>query len=353
MPDNRVVAETNNNELLNIFVNEEDRKGTDLLAMSDFFTIFVEKLEYSMQNDSNWIPVSSNIEAFIGRISAAIKSGLDVSQMGTLIADSSHFSRDIVDGLRKGIYHIGQSKEVAGNLRPAIIDDKGQLVKFFTLKKAIDPSAVLSNITTLSMQTALQSISMQIEEIGQSIQEMIDLTRRVNLSNKFLFAREKIKQAAKANESQQERILDSADTYLMEGLINIETDLQDQISKLYEIKHIKKLDSILSYIIEDMQMLPKYVGLKTYLLNYRGKTEEAEQALDDFRYFLQTLAEKKIDSGKFTAFELIHRYYPYSINNQDFWLSSPQKMLTAIESSKKLLWQKNKEVYYIDVEVNE
>ncbi len=37
MADKNEIVECNKSELLNIFTEEEDKKGTDLLAMSDFF----------------------------------------------------------------------------------------------------------------------------------------------------------------------------------------------------------------------------------------------------------------------------------------------------------------------------
>ncbi len=81
--------------------------------------------------DNKW-EIHINIEMLISEVSNAIKCGFDISKMGMLVADYSHFSQEIVDGLKRGIYHIGQSKEVAGNMRPAILDDKEQLIKFFT-----------------------------------------------------------------------------------------------------------------------------------------------------------------------------------------------------------------------------
>ena len=39
-------------EILDIFVEEEDKKGTDLLAMSDFFDVFIDKIEVEMGSDT-------------------------------------------------------------------------------------------------------------------------------------------------------------------------------------------------------------------------------------------------------------------------------------------------------------
>ncbi|AYA99354.1 hypothetical protein [Lachnoanaerobaculum umeaense] len=104
MPENNKIVELGKAELLNIFTEEEDKKGTDLLAMSDFFKVFIGKIEAEIGSRTAW-KVFHNIEGLIGEIATAIKSGFDISQMGMLVADYSHFSQDIIDGLKKGIYH--------------------------------------------------------------------------------------------------------------------------------------------------------------------------------------------------------------------------------------------------------
>ena len=340
-------------ELLNIFKDEEDKKGTDLLVMSDFFEIFINNIEVDMSKDTTW-EVIYNIDGFVGQIAAAIKSGFDISNMGMLVADASHFSKEIVDGLKKGLYHIGQSREVAGNLRPAILDNKGNLVKFFTLKKAVNPSNILSDITALSMQASLQRISSQIEDIGRDVKSLIDFTRREALSNKFIYARDKIMLAVTTSKEERKAFLKEADTYLMEGLTDLYSDVNAQVKTLADMRgpaaSVKAIDSVLSYINEDMQMIPRYVGLRVYLFNYCGRVEDANRILSEYRYQLQTLADRKLDDGKHTALELIHEYYPYKGNNVDFWLEKPKQMFEAIDSYEIMLAQKDKNVFYIDVE---
>ena len=353
MSEHNELIPSEKNELLNIFTEEEDKKGTDLLAMSDFFEVFIGKIETEMGTDTAW-EVFHNIEGFIGEIAAAIKGGFDISKMGMLVADYSHFSQEIVDGLKEGIYHVGQSKEVAGNLRPAILDENEHLVKFFTLKKAVDPTRVLSDISTLSMQASLQRISSQIEDIGRDVKGIIDFSRREALSNKFIYARDKIMLASTASEEERELYLKEADTYLMEGLTDLYSDINAQVKALADIKgpfaSVKAIDSVLSYINEDMPMIPRYVGLRVYLFNYRGKADDANRILGEYQYQLQTLTERKLGDGKYTALELIHKNYPYDEENVDFWLEKPKQMLEVIDSYQTMLEQKDKDVYYIDVE---
>lgn len=353
MADKKELMDGGKGELLNIFTEEEDKKGTDLLSMSDLFKVFIGKIEVEMGTDTAW-EVFHNIEGFIGEIAAAIKGGFDISKMGMLVADYSHFSQDIIDGLKEGIYHVGQSKEVAGNLRPAILDENEHLVKFFTLKKSVNPSSILADISTLSMQASLQRISSQIEDIGRDVKGMIDFARREALSNKFIYARDRIMLAATASEKERELYLKEADIYLMEGLTDLYSDVNAQVKALTEIKgffaSVKAIDSVLSYINEDMQMIPRYVGLRVYLFNYRGKTEDANRILSEYRYQLQTLADRKLGNGKYTALELIHKNYPYDNENVDFWLEKPKQMLGVIDSYETMLAQKDKDIFYIDVE---
>ena len=350
MPEDNALIPINE-DLLNIFPTEEDKRGNDLLAMSDFFEICIGKIENSIHGNPSWDIVLS-VEGLVGEITAAVKSGFDLSNIGLLVADYSHFNQEIIDGLKTGIYHIGHSKEVAGNLRPAILDKNERLVKFFTLKKSKDPSLVLGDISTLSMQIYLQQITSQIEDISRDVKGLISFERRKALSNKFLYARDKIIQASHTYGDERETCLNEADTYLMEGLTDLYSDLHDQVKALAEINgpfaSLKAIDTVLSYINEDMQMIPRYVGLRAYLFNSRGRTDSAKEVLAQYRYNLQTLAEKQLMGGKYTALQLIHKNYPYGQSNIDFWLEKPPLLVSAIDSYQQLLEQKNPDVYFID-----
>lgn len=344
-------------QLLDIFTSNEDKHGNDVLSMSDFFSVFIGRIENRVDSDTAW-EIYDQVENLAGEIASAIKGGLDINKMGMLIADDSHFSQEIIDGLKNGIYHIGRSKEVAGNMRPAIVDANERPVKFFTLMKAADPSAVLGDIATLSMQASLQKISSQIEDIGRDVKSIIDFSRREALSNKFIYARNKIISASRARSQEElEDYLKEADTYLMEGLTNLYSDLSAQIEDLNGLNgpfvKLKAIDTLLSYINEDMQMIPRYVGLRIYLFNYRGRIEEVHGVLEDYKYQLQIMSERKIGNGKYTALETIHRNYPYDKQNLDFWLEEPPKILKAIESYETMLEQKDNPIFYIDADDEE
>lgn len=344
---------TENSSLLDIFSNEDDRKGTDLLQMSNYFDVFIGKISEEVDTNGNW-EIVEETKNLLGQIAAAIKGGFDISKMGTLVADTSHFSKDIVDRLKEGIYHIGESKEVAGHLRPAILDENEKLVKFMTLKKAINPTDVLSDISTLSMQTSLKNITAQIESVGRDVKGISTFVRRESLSNKFIYARDKIMLAATADGEQRERYLIEADTYLMEGLTALYADVNAEVANLSNLKgpfrSLKAVDEILTHINEDMQMIPRYVGLRVYLLNLRHHDADTNRVLGEYRYQLENLSDRKIDGGKYTALEMIHRYYPYNEENVNFWLEQPKQMLEVLHSYENMIEQKNSDVFYINSE---
>lgn len=351
MSDNNELVLYNKGELLNVFSTEEDKNGSDVLAMSDFFSVFIDNIEIEMSHDSLW-EESVSIEGLIGEITSAIKTGFDISDIGTLVADYSHFSPKIIEGLKSGKYHVGQSQEVNGNFRPGIFDENEHFVKHFTLKKAVDPKNVLNDVSTIAMHAAMQKISLQIEEVKIDIKRLNAFVRRESLSNPFIDARDKIKLAAMSVGRDAEEHLKSADTYLMEGLNSLYNDLQAQICNLNQadrfFSRITTLDEILSCINEDIQLILKYVGLRVYLFNYLKKEAEAIDTLNRFCYEMRKLTSDRIGNGKYTAVELIHRLYPYNDTNMDFWLTQPKQLVDTIGAYKNMLEQKEKEVYYID-----
>lgn len=349
------LVEIKNKSLLDIFVSKEDKEGSDLLKMSNYFDVFIGHISDDVNKNGTW-EIIEDSQDFIGQIAIAIKGGFDISKLGMLIADTSHFSKKIIDDLKSGIYHIGESKEVAGHLRPAVLDENERLVKFVTLKKAINPSELLSDISTLSMQASLKNINAQIENVGRDVKSISEFVRREKLSNKFLYAREKIMNAVNSG-LDYDKYLHEADTYLMEGLTDLYADINAEINNLGALKgpfkSLKAVDDALTHINEDMQMIPRYVGLRVYLYDFRGKNDDANRVIGQYRHQLENLFSKQVCESKYTALEMIHMYYPYGNEDTNFWLEQPKQMVEVLKSYENMIEQKIKDVFYIEAEVEE
>ena len=365
MSENNAIAPLEDKPLLNIFATEEDKNSTDLLEMSNFFELFIDDIGDNLHNFYQWDTVI-DFGALLGRLAAAIKAGFDINDMGVMVADYSHFSKEIIDGLKKGIYHIGESKEVAGNMRPAILDKDEHIVKWFTMKKAVNPKEMLSDVGSLSMQNSLRQISSELKDISQDLKYEIEFNRRQALSLPFINARTKFLNAIN-NPKNKVKYLEEADTYLLEGLNALyadieaeakrlgDSDLKPNQSKIKEffIGSLKYADDILGRINEDMLMIPKYVAVEVYLLKHLERYEDAKAVLGQYKYHLDKMANTPLLGSEYTAAEVIHELYPYHKDNRDFWLEMPQETISALDSLQLLIEPKENEVFLIESEIAE
>ena len=365
MGENNAIAPLEDKPLLNIFATEEDKNSTDLLEMSNFFELFIDDIGDNLHNFYQWDTVI-DFGALLGRLAAAIKAGFDINDMGVMVADYSHFSKEIIDGLKMGIYHIGESKEVAGNMRPAILDKDEHIVKWFTMKKAVNPKEMLSDVGSLSMQNSLRQISSELKGISQDLKYEIEFNRRQALSLPFINARTKFLNAIN-NPKNKVKYLEEADTYLLEGLNALyadieaeakrlgDSDLKPNQSKIKEffIGSLKYADDILGRINEDMLMIPKYVAVEVYLLKHLERYEDAKAVLGQYKYHLDKMANTPLLGSEYTAAEVIHELYPYHKDNRDFWLEMPQETISALDSLQLLIEPKENEVFLIEAEIAE
>ena len=365
MSENNAITPLEDKPLLNIFATEEDKNSTDLLEMSNFFELFIDDIGDNLHNFYQWDTVI-DFGALLGRLAAAIKAGFDINDMGVMVADYSHFSKEIIDGLKKGIYHIGESKEVAGNMRPAILDKDEHIVKWFTMKKAVNPKEMLSDVGSLSMQNSLRQISSELKGISQDLKYEIEFNRRQALSLPFINARTKFLNAIN-NPKNKVKYLEEADTYLLEGLNALYADIEAEAKRLGDsdlkpnqnkIKEffngsLKYADDILGRINEDMLMIPKYVAVEVYLLKHLERYEDAKAVLGQYKYHLDKMANTPLLGSEYTAAEVIHELYPYHKDNRDFWLEMPQETISALESLQLLIEPKKNEVFLIESEIAE
>lgn len=75
MAEKNEIVEDGKSELLDIFVEDEDKKGADLLEMSDFFNVFIGKIGADIKSETEW-EVNLDIRGLLGQIAVAIKGGL-------------------------------------------------------------------------------------------------------------------------------------------------------------------------------------------------------------------------------------------------------------------------------------
>lgn len=90
MSQNNEMPELTKSGLLDIFVSEEDKTGNDILAMSDFFGVFIDRIKRDIEVNT-LREETNNIGNIAGLVSNALKIGFDISNANMLVADFSHF----------------------------------------------------------------------------------------------------------------------------------------------------------------------------------------------------------------------------------------------------------------------
>ncbi len=119
-----------------ILVTEEDKTGEDILAMSDFFSGYIQQLTDAIRTSAVTTYVPNIPVADFGIIGEVVQRAEVISQGATqLLPDFDSLPKDIRQKLKDGIYKVGESKQVDGNLRAVVVDETGTRVKDVTLKE--------------------------------------------------------------------------------------------------------------------------------------------------------------------------------------------------------------------------
>lgn len=346
--ENRIVPREN--ALLDIFT-DENLHCHNLREMNTALTRCFNALQTEVQSDASLLnQVTPKLLKTIG----LFLRGEEIRHAeGTLVADLDALSKEILQKIKKGVYEIAESKQIDGNLRAAVVDKKGKIIKQITLKHAAGNKIVAGGLNTLAVQAALRQITQQLECIDAGVQYLITLKRRGDFQTPYFDAVRKIIEARNAvnADERNERIQKAIDD-LNHGLNGLYGDLDDCIKTLkgrwIPIASKRKLD----YIAEDMVYIPQYVALLSYLYNYHGKQELAREAIRYYRDELNQFVSRQISDG-YTAAQLVHSRYPYTERNRDFWIDGMSRIQSEMATLKLLPTlekAEEKPVYYLTFE---
>ncbi len=120
---------------LMIFRSLKDRTSTDLSQIGDFMTDGIRALTHEWAR----APQATDFHlspAQIALAEQALRLGEHLLHGEyEYLLDFDSLPEDVLEKFRKGIYHLGESKQVENNLRAVIVDQNGTRVKDLTLKK--------------------------------------------------------------------------------------------------------------------------------------------------------------------------------------------------------------------------
>lgn len=167
---------------LEILVTDEDKHGTDIACMSDFFGIYIEQLSAELSNQV-MRGVVEKIPAADVQILGELVHGVDVLLSGKYgyIPDFDSLPNDVKDKLKKGIYTLGESRQVEDNVRAVVLDENGTRIKDVTLKRVLNTPDTLEMSRSITSQVQMRQIAAKLDEIAETQSYLIEMERNNNI----------------------------------------------------------------------------------------------------------------------------------------------------------------------------
>ena len=279
---------------LEILVTDEDKHGTDIACMSDFFGIYIEQLSAELSNQV-MRGVVEKIPAADVQILGELVHGVDVLLSGKYgyIPDFDSLPNDVKDKLKKGIYTLGESRQVEDNVRAVVLDENGTRIKDVTLKRVLNTPDTLEMSRSITSQVQMRQIAAKLDEIAETQSYLIEMERNNNIIKPFLNARDLILRAQNA------KTIDERKHYMIEAskelndVINASRlDLKtssEHLAKLTRfpiLRNSSQIKNYMGYVAQDLQLTTKYVGVQMHVLDYLGDYETANEVLSSYQMML-------------------------------------------------------------------
>lgn len=350
-------------EPLVIFKTEEDKYGRDITVMSDFFEGYVQQMSLALSEQSKLELISDLPVADFGILSDVIHHA-DVLLKGnvTLIPDFDNLPADIKSKLKKGIYSVGESKQVDGNHRAVILDENAVRIKDITLKKVVNNPGTVETVRSIGNQIQMRQIYAKLADIQEFQTYQLEKDRDRDIVVPFLDARSIVLEAEHKS-TQEEKILalKAADEKIRTALNAVYADLETTTRAFARRTSIpflqfgNQINTYMSYITSDFQIATKYVGVRMQLLEYMGETKVAKEVLQSYQHVVYDFLEKPVTKKGLSAATLMHDYFPYDRKNLNCWYTFSKEMKPALESSMNALElsmneNMDNEIYVVSVE---
>lgn len=346
-----------------IFKTEEDRYGRDITAMSDFFDGYVQQMSLALREQSNLEIVSELPIADLGIINDVVHQA-DIIMKGeiTLLPDFDNLPTDVKTKLKKGIYKVGNSKQVDGNLRAVILDENDVRIKDVTLKKVLNNPGNIETARSISNQLQMRQIYTKLADIQELQTYQLEKDRDRDIIVPFLDARSLVLESEmKETEEERSQLLKQADGKIRSALNAIYADIETTSKKFARRTSIpflqlgNQINSYMGYLTSDLQIATKYVGVRMQLLEYMGEAKTAKLVLQQYQYVMYDFLTKPVTKKGLSTAELMHNYFPYDKSNMNCWHTFSKEMRPALESGINSLelsmrGDYNNDVYIVSVE---
>lgn len=342
---------------LHILVTEADTNGYEVSKMSDFMGLYAQRLTHSLA-ESPYSEVVLNIPiSDLGIINDVVQQAKAVIKGNVmLVPDLDNLPIEVKEKLKKGLYTIGDSKQVDGNLRAVIINENGVRVKDITLKRVINNLGTVEATRSIANQMQMKQIQDTLKGIQEIQSYQMDRDRDRDILTPFFDARDYILRAQNAlSMEEQKQLLEKATDRMTTALNGVYTEMKTASEHL--ARNTKRLmfhmrsstDTLLSNLSDDLQLATKFAGVQMQIFESLGRRYDSKLVLDRYQAAMHDFMTEEICGRRMSAIELMHDNYNYNKENTDCWYSFSKELLPALENMKLFLEEKNN-VYIVSVE---
>lgn len=364
----------NNLLAFNLFKSEEDKKTTDIFAISSPFEYALPQLidNNTSLNLANIIDINGEpLFNFVDRHLNPKPKVYDKKNDNFYELDFASLSEKTKKKLENGTFKVGNSKKINGNYRAVIVDTTKNNVRVedVTLKKVEKKSNNTddSSRVDLSTQVQLKQIYDLLLDMKASQEFQINWDRNNSILPPFFSARTKVLQALNTVSLEEKiHLLNEANTYMEDSVSAIKADLISNKEEI--IKRTKQVDYLYDslkrhadFILNDTEIMTKIVGMQLYidlslnnkamalerLTSYNGVMELLTQPdITTSRGLLLNLLQKipRINrakwlknSDKISLLELINSHYKYGKNDIDLFINLQEKLHEANDTNNTFL----------------
>ncbi|EGO8088240.1 hypothetical protein [Enterococcus faecalis] len=359
----------NNMENFQLFTTHTDKYTQNIFEISDPYEFLLP--QYMEQVGSGelsrlFILNGNNLRSLLST-SINLKELLFSNGEGFIYQlDFGSLSNDTKEKIESGIYKIGNSKKIEGNMRAVIVDttNSNQRVEDLTLKEVSVDKNIARSLTDLAIQVQLK----QIYEILSDIQETQDYQLHWDRNNSilvpFFTARTQVIEFQKTDDlNRKTQLLHDASCSMEQTVSAIKADLisnKEQIEKMVKkpVHRYKTFERHANFILSDINLLLKIVGMQAYMDLALDNESMAAERFESLKHIFELYSSRTIgetgnsvlitlehlpfinnlisDSERIvlpSMLEIIHDNYRYSSGNKDLWLNINDEIQEGIQLS--------------------
>ena len=327
---------------LSIFVSNADIRSTDIDKMSDFIGMGIKKLADALVV-SETHPIVDVHSLDIPAAGEALSLGRVLTRNGyEYVLDYDSLPKDVLAKFCKGIYTLGESRQVEGNMRAVVVDEAGTRVKDITLKKVQKTADTSALMQGLAIQSQLKHISQKLDGIIELQDYHIELTRNHNIVAPFLNARDQIVLAQnEQDKAKQREYLDKAISYLQEGINDTCLDIKSLSKRIMlltapPIRLGWIIDKYIGYVADDLKLLAMYNGVLMQVLGFIGKYEDRNNAYMRYRDSMLEFCTKNTGKKRQPLSIQFHNAFSYNKQNLDTWLTMTEEIVPSLQSDNTI-----------------